>query len=204
MAHQRKLPFVGQQFRNTVDAKASFGANIGILHVSRAHRYTPNSGRILTLEESKMSFALLNVSPAFLNAIEIIMLVLIVVAAAVLTVAVLLQKSKGQGMSSAISGSSSETYYGKGKSGGRDAKLNKITMFLAIFFAVVVLAFCIIQPFKARLDLGDTDSLITATAADTTTTAPTTTTTPTTTAVPGTTSAPATTTAPAADQTPNE
>jgi len=197
MAHQRKLPFVGQQFRNTVDAKASFGANIGILHVSRAHRYTPNPGRILTLEESKMSFALLNVSPTFLNVIEIIMLVLIVVAAAVLTIAVLLQKSKGQGMSSAISGTSSETYYGKGKGGSREKKLNKLTMVLAIFFAVVVLAFCIIQPFKARLDLGNTEDLITATAADTTTAAPETTKAPTAT------TAPTTTAAPAQGETPN-
>ena len=56
-----------------------------------------------------MSFALLKVSTGFLNVIEIVMLVLIVAAAAVLTVAVLLQKSKGQGMSTAISGTSSET-----------------------------------------------------------------------------------------------
>ncbi|MBQ4120605.1 MAG: preprotein translocase subunit SecG, partial [Clostridia bacterium] len=151
----------------------------------------PNPGRILTLEESKMSFALLNVSPTFLNVIEIIMLVLIVVAAAVLTIAVLLQKSKGQGMSSAISGTSSETYYGKGKGGSREKKLNKLTMVLAIFFAVVVLAFCIIQPFKARLDLGNTEDLITATAADTTTAAPETTKAPTATTAPTTTAAPA-------------
>ena len=137
-----------------------------------------------------MSFALLKVSNGFLNTLEIIMLVLIVVAAAVLTVAVLLQKSKGQGMSSAISGSSSETYYGKGKGGSREKKLNKITMVLAIFFAVVVLAFCIIQPFKARLDLGDMDALITETGTE----AETTTATPSTTAPVTTTTTPATTT----------
>ena len=143
-----------------------------------------------------MSFALLNVSPTFLNVIEIIMLVLIVVAAAVLTVAVLLQKSKGQGMSTAISGTSSETYYGKGKGGSRDKKLNKLTMILAIFFAVVVLAFCIIQPFKARLDLGNTEDLMTATAADTTTATPESTKAPTTTDAPATTKAPAQSTTP--------
>ncbi len=140
-----------------------------------------------------MFFALLKVSTGFLNVLEIIMLVLIVAAAAVLTVAVLLQKSKGQGMSTAISGTSSETYYGKGKGGSRDKKLNKLTVILAIFFAVVVLAFCIIQPFKARLDLGDTENLMTATAADTTTAAPETTKTPTTTKAPAQTEAPTTT-----------
>jgi len=149
-----------------------------------------------------MSFALLNVSSSFLNILEIIMLVIIVVAAAILTVVVLLQKSKGQGMSSAISGSSSETYYGKGKSGSRDKKLNRITMVLAIFFAVVVLAFCIIQPFKARLDKGDLDSLISVTAADSTTAAPSSTKAPTTTAAPSTTAAPTTTAAPATNDTP--
>ena len=151
-----------------------------------------------------MSFALLKVSTGFLSVLEIILLVLIVVAAAVLTAAVLLQKSKGQGMSTAISGTASETYYGKGKGGNRDKKLNQITIVLAIFFAVVVLAFCIIQPFKARLDLGDIDSLITATGAETTEATPSTTAAPTTTAAPSTTAAPTTTAAPAVEATPAE
>ena len=155
-----------------------------------------------------MSFALLNVSAQFLSIVETVLLVLIVVAAAVLTIAVLLQKSKGQGMSSAISGGSSDTYYGKGKGASRDKKLNKLTTILAIFFAVVVLAFCIIKPFEARIDKGDMDALISVTEAETTekapttTGAPTTTTTPSTSTVPSTTEAPETTTAPSQNDAP--
>ncbi len=89
--------------------------------------------------------------------IEIILLVLIVLAAAILTVAVLFQKNKTPGLSGAISGTSSDTYYGKGKTQSREKMLNRLTIVLAIFFAVVVLAFCIINPFASKIDAGDKD-----------------------------------------------
>ena len=47
--------------------------------------------------------------------LEIILVVLMIAAAAVLVFAVLRQSSKSQGLSGAIGGGSSDTYYGQGK-----------------------------------------------------------------------------------------
>jgi len=130
--------------------------------------------------------------------IEIIFLVLIVLAAIFLTYAVLKQPGKSQGLSGAISGSSSDTYYGSGKAKSKEKMWNKVTIILAIFFVVVVLAFYIIQPTKSKTDIGDPDDYFGLTTEVTTTVTPTTTETPTTTV------APTTTAAPSSDNTPNE
>lgn len=113
--------------------------------------------------------------------IEIILVVLMVAAAAVLTYAVLRQSSKSQGLSGAISGGSSDTYYGQGKSKSKDALWNKVTIVLAVFFVIVALAFFIIEPTKAKPDFGNPDDLHgipeeTTTVEVTTTETPTTTT----------------------------
>ena len=138
--------------------------------------------------------------------IEIILVVLMVVAAAVLTFAVLRQPSKGQGLSSAIGGGSSDTYYGQGKSKSKEAFWNKVTIVLSVFFVLVALAFFIIQPTKAKPDIGNPGDQFgipeeTTTVEVTTTVTPTTTTTPTTTVDPATTTTPTTT---AADPSNNE
>ncbi|MBQ7365331.1 MAG: preprotein translocase subunit SecG [Clostridia bacterium] len=135
--------------------------------------------------------------------IEIIFLVLIALAAVALTYAVLRQSSKAQGLSGAISGGSSDTYYGQGKGKDKEKTWNKVTIILAIFFVVVVLAFYIWQPTKSKVDIGDPDAEFTN-PEETTTVAPSTTETPATTDIPVTTVAPTTTTAPANDETPNE
>ena len=110
--------------------------------------------------------------------IEIILVVLMVVAAAILTFAVLRQSSKSQGLSGAIGGGSSDTYYGQSKGKDKDALWNKVTIVLAIFFVIVALAFFIIQPTKAKADSGNPDDYYgipeqTTTVETTTTTAPT-------------------------------
>ena len=110
--------------------------------------------------------------------IEIILVVLMVVAAAVLTFAVLRQSSKSQGLSGAIGGGSSDTYYGSGKGKDKDALWNKVTVALAIFFVIVALAFFIIQPTKAKADGGNPNDYYgipeeTTTVETTTTEAPT-------------------------------
>ncbi len=127
-----------------------------------------------------------------MDIIEIILVVLMVAAAAVLTYAVLRQSSKSQGLSGAISGGSSDTYYGQGKAKSKDALWNKVTIVLAIFFVVVVLAFYMIQPTKAKPNYGNPDDQFgipeeTTTAEVTTTGTPSTTETPTTTDTPTTT-----------------
>ncbi len=69
----------------------------------------------------------------------------LIVAAVFLIIAVLLQSSKEKGMSSALSGSSSDTYYGKNKANSRDYILNKLTIVVAIVFAVLVIVSFVIQ-----------------------------------------------------------
>ncbi|MBR1811349.1 MAG: preprotein translocase subunit SecG [Clostridia bacterium] len=64
----------------------------------------------------------------------------LIVLAIFITIIVLLQKSNDDGLSGAIVGGSSDTFYGKNKGRTRDAKLAKITKILAVAFFVVVLA----------------------------------------------------------------
>ena len=144
-----------------------------------------------------------------MDIIEIVLVVLMVVAAAVLTYAVLRQSSKSQGLSGAISGGSSDTYYGSGKGKDKDALWNKVTIVLAVFFVIVSLVFFIVNPTKAKTDTGNPDDFYgipeqTTTVATTTTEAATTTEATTTTEAATTTEATTTTEAPAADETPNE
>ena len=72
--------------------------------------------------------------------------IVLIVAAVFLIVAVLLQSGKEKGMSSALGGaSSSDTYYGKNKANSRDYILNKLTIVVAIVFAVLVIVSFVIQ-----------------------------------------------------------
>ena len=72
--------------------------------------------------------------------------IVLIVAAVFLIVAILLQSGKEKGMSGAIGGSSSsDTYYGKNKANSRDYILNKLTIVVAIVFAVLVVVSFVIQ-----------------------------------------------------------
>ena len=62
-----------------------------------------------------------------------------------LVVALLLQKGKG-GMGSAISGNTSDTYFGKESSSSNQAKLNRWTAIIGAVFVAIVLIVYIIQP----------------------------------------------------------
>ena len=103
--------------------------------------------------------------------------IVLIVSAVFLIVAVLLQSGKEKGMSSALSGSSSDTYYGKNKSNSRDYILNKLTIVVAIIFALLVIVSFVIQDdglFKTGLDdfvnnMKETTAVETTTGADTTT-----------------------------------
>ncbi len=72
----------------------------------------------------------------------------LIVAAVFLIIAVLLQSGKEKGMSSALGGSSSDTYYGKNKGNSRDYILNKLTIVVAIIFALLVIVSFVIQKDK--------------------------------------------------------
>ena len=64
---------------------------------------------------------------------------ILIIISVLITILVLMQKSNDDGLSGAIVGGSSDTFYGKNKGRTKEAKLAKMTKYLAIVFFVVVL-----------------------------------------------------------------
>ena len=73
-----------------------------------------------------------------MGAIQYILGALLIVCAIFLTVVVLFQ-DKPKGLSGAIGGGSSETYFGKNKGSSKEKKLSKLTTLVSIVFVVLVL-----------------------------------------------------------------
>ena len=71
---------------------------------------------------------------------EIVFGCALIVVSVLITVLVLMQKSNDDGLSGAIVGGSADTFYGKNKGRTKEAKLAKMTKYLAIVFFVIVLA----------------------------------------------------------------
>jgi preprotein translocase subunit SecG len=71
--------------------------------------------------------------------------IVLLVAALFLIVAVLIQSGKSKG-AGAVTGGSSETYFGKNKGKGIDKKLAILTGIVAVIFVLVVLFAYISQP----------------------------------------------------------
>lgn len=76
---------------------------------------------------------------------DIVIGIILIIAAIFLVIAVLLQAGKDKGLSGAISGSTSDTYYGKNKGSSRDRILSKLTTVISIVFVALVLVSFIIQ-----------------------------------------------------------
>lgn len=75
--------------------------------------------------------------------------ILLFAAAIFLIVAVLLQSGKSKGVSGAITGGSSDTYFGKNKGKSFDKKLSMITTIVAIVFVVLAIVVYVTQDYKA-------------------------------------------------------
>lgn len=112
-----------------------------------------------------------------MEVLSVIFGVLLVLVALAIVGAVLLQSSKNARQSGVVSGSA-EAFFGKSKGKAIDRKLNRITMVLCIVFAALVLLIYILQPDKARPNMGNIgdqlDAAANATTAVTTTVATTT------------------------------
>ncbi|NLZ46907.1 MAG: preprotein translocase subunit SecG [Clostridiales bacterium] len=81
-----------------------------------------------------------------MSIIQIISGIVLLIASVVIILVVLIQESKEQGgLSSAIGGSSNDSFYGKNSGRSRDAQLTKFTKICAITFYVVTLAVNIIS-----------------------------------------------------------
>lgn len=79
-----------------------------------------------------------------MNALEIVLGIIILVAALFIIVAVLMQEGKSKGMG-AVSGGSSETFFGKTKGKTWEKTLAKLTTIVGVVFVVAVLVLFIAQ-----------------------------------------------------------
>ncbi len=75
---------------------------------------------------------------------DIVITILLVIASILMIAVVLMQKSKSAGMGSAF-GSDSQSFTAKGRAASRDAKLKKITVYLAIVIGVLAIALAVIR-----------------------------------------------------------
>ena len=111
-----------------------------------------------------------------MTALNIVLAILLFLAAIFLIVAVLIQSGKDKGVSGAITGGSSETYYGRNKGKSKDKKLSLITTIVAIVFVLLAIVAYITQPYTDEGDywervfgIGDYSKPATSTAASSTT-----------------------------------
>lgn len=95
-----------------------------------------------------------------MSVLNIILAILLFLAAIFLIVAVLLQSGKSKGVSGAITGGSSETYFGKNKGKSYEKKLSLITTIVAIVFVVLALVAYITQDYINLDDLFDNDPIV--------------------------------------------
>ena len=84
--------------------------------------------------------------------LNIVLAILLFISAIFLIVAVLLQSGKSKGVSGAITGGSSETYFGRNKGKSKDKKLSLLTTIVAIVFVVLALVAFVTQDY---IDEGD-------------------------------------------------
>ena len=82
-----------------------------------------------------------------MTAVQIVFGIVLILLALALIVLVLLQESNQQGLSGAISGGSSESFFGKNKGRTDEAKKAFITKVLAIAFMVLALVTVVVSMF---------------------------------------------------------
>ena len=73
---------------------------------------------------------------------ELILSIVYVILAVFLTAVVILQSGKSSGLSGAIGGGSGDTFLARNKSKSPDARLAKLTKWVAIVFMVLTLVMC--------------------------------------------------------------
>lgn len=76
------------------------------------------------------------------STLELILTIVHVLVCVVMTVLILMQNGKSEGLSSSLSGAA-ETFFGKNKSRSAEAKMQRITVILAIVFIVLTVILAI-------------------------------------------------------------
>ena len=82
-----------------------------------------------------------------MSALQIVLGIVLIVLAVLIIVLVMLQESHQQGLSGAISGGSSESFFGKNKGRTDEAKKAFLTKILVAVFSVIVLASVLVMIF---------------------------------------------------------
>lgn len=82
-----------------------------------------------------------------MSALQIVFGVVLILLALIIIVLVLLQESNQQGLSGAISGGSSESFFGKNKGRTNEARTAFLTKIIAIVFFVIALTASIVMMF---------------------------------------------------------
>jgi preprotein translocase subunit SecG len=80
-----------------------------------------------------------------MSAIQLTLTIIYVILAVVLVVVVTLQSGKSNGLSGAIGGGSADTFLAKNKSKSLDARLAKMTKWVAIVFIVLTMVLCFVS-----------------------------------------------------------
>ncbi len=73
-----------------------------------------------------------------MNALKTILLIVQLISSVVLTVVIMLQSSKDDGMS-ALTGGNADSFFGKGQAATLDAKLARLTKWVAAVFVLLTL-----------------------------------------------------------------
>lgn len=85
-----------------------------------------------------------------MGAIEIVSGIVLIFCSVFIVAITLMQSQKQQGMTSAISGSNNDSFYGKNSQNTREKALERLTKIVAIIFFIVVIGVNIIEVMAAR------------------------------------------------------
>ena len=80
-----------------------------------------------------------------MTALKIVLGVFYMLICLIVIIIVALQESKSEGLSSVITGESSDSYYSKNKGLSKERFLSKLTIVLSVFFAVVAVVLSVLM-----------------------------------------------------------
>lgn len=96
-----------------------------------------------------MENILLGISFDAFSIIQFVLLCVTVLCALFVIIVVLIQPSNSNGIS-AISGGQTDTFYGKNRAKTLESKLRKLTVFCLVLMALLMVAYFILELFKAN------------------------------------------------------
>ncbi|HIU28761.1 MAG: preprotein translocase subunit SecG [Clostridiales bacterium] len=80
-----------------------------------------------------------------MTALKVILGIFYMLICLVLIIIILKQESKGDGLSSVITGENSESFFSKNKGLSKERFLSKLTVVLSVFFAVVAIVLSVLM-----------------------------------------------------------